>query len=190
MSLWCRTRGRQNSGVIQIHLSLSLGFPPSFPPSFPLFLRCSRSWVLSASWGADSLPEATKHSPFIKSTSLSSEGQDAAWTNELSERYERACRFSVHKGGDLYCYRSSQHIKHTCVIFECRKDSPPPPGPCACVSLFLMWKHSTRNHIARMNVNWRYQVWCLLVSAAEIRATQVDLFLFFSEKLPAGSEIL
>lgn len=179
MSLWCRTRGRQNSRVIQIHPSLSLCFSPSFSPFFLLFLRSNQSWVLSASWGAESLPEATSHGPFIKSMTLSGEGQDAVWTNELSARYEHMCVLPLYiREGILLLQAITTHKAHLCHISIYRGQPPPPPPvwcECPCV-----WCESIPLKTTLKGWMSRCCSRCSLVTAADSHAKQMGVYVWKS----------
>lgn len=117
MSLGCRTRGRRNSWVIQIHLSLSLSLPPHFRPALLPFLRCDQEVVPPCPRRAAENPSPEPRARMVHSSKVwPSPARDSTpWANELGVWCGRTVRVTpLHTGEGIFTYYGpSRHIKRT-----------------------------------------------------------------------------
>lgn len=115
MSLGCRTRGRRNSWVIQIHLSLFLS--PHFRPALLPFLRCDQEMGPPCPCRGAENPSPEPHSCTVHSSKAwPSPARDSTpWTNELGVWCGRTVRVtSQHTGEGIFTYyEPSRYIKQT-----------------------------------------------------------------------------
>lgn len=122
MSLWCWTRGRQNSWVIQIHLT----FYPSFPPVFLLFSYQSKQTLvlLAACWGAESWPGATSHTLHSSNAwpSLGKGTKCYGLMNPVCAVNLCVCHIAVHRGGNLYLLNAI--TTHEAFCFNTKGENP------------------------------------------------------------------